>query len=55
MKRVLKIIIGRGLILGLALAAISLAIDYLKFPPIARELIFFFCGFFYCAYIIDKD
>jgi len=54
MKRIIKII-SLGCIVGLAGSAISLAIDYLKLPLIARELIFFFCGFFYCAYIIDKD
>ena len=54
MKRVLKAY-GRGIIAGVILSAISLLTDYLKLPIIVGEMAFFFCGIFYCAYIIDKD
>lgn len=47
-----KILIG--VTIGLLWAGVSFIIDYLKLPDFFRELIFFTCGFFYCAHIIDE-
>jgi hypothetical protein len=47
-----KILIG--ITAGLLWAVVSFIIDYFKLPDYLRELIFFACGFFYCAYIIDE-